>query len=171
MMNNMMYSGVWGFGFGILWILHILSVIGFFTGVVFLIILATKILTHAQLKTWGLSLIIGGTIVCVFTIGMMGHSWQYSGMNAGTRGMMKSGMGMSMNGMTMMLQGKTGDDFDAAFLQMMIPHHQGAINMAELVEKNAKHTEIKAMAKDIISAQQKEIDQMQQWQTTWGYTQ
>lgn len=69
-----------------------------------------------------------------------------------------------------MLEGKTGDAFDAAFIEAMIPHHQGAIDMANAALKNAKHKEIQQMAKAIISAQQKEIDTMKQWQKNWGYT-
>jgi len=51
----------------------------------------------------------------------------------------------------------------------MIMHHQGAIEMANLAKQQAKHEEIKNMANDIISAQSKEIDMMQSWQTNWGY--
>lgn len=76
---------------------------------------------------------------------------------------------MSMGQMMDGLQGKTGDDFDKTFLSEMIMHHQGAINMAKLAQTNAKHQEVKSMADDIISAQSKEIDQMQTWQTGWGY--
>lgn len=76
---------------------------------------------------------------------------------------------MSMGQMSSNLKGKTGDDFDKTFLSGMIAHHQGAIDMAKLAQKNAKHQEIKKMADDIMSAQSKEIDQMQTWQTTWGY--
>ncbi len=77
---------------------------------------------------------------------------------------------MTMQDMTDMLQNKTSDAFDAAFIQGMIVHHQGAIDMANLALKFAKHDEIKAMAREIISAQQKEIDQMRAWQKAWGYT-
>ena len=76
---------------------------------------------------------------------------------------------MSMGEMTTMLKNKTGDDFDKAFIEQMIIHHQGAIDMAKLAEANAKHDEIKNLAKDILSAQSKEIDEMQTWQTNWGY--
>ena len=76
---------------------------------------------------------------------------------------------MSMGQMMTGLQGKTGDDFDKAFLSEMIMHHQGAINMANLAKTNAKHAEIKNMASDIVTAQSQEIDKMQTWQTEWGY--
>lgn len=76
---------------------------------------------------------------------------------------------MSMDDMTTELKGKTGDAFDAAFIAMMIEHHAGAIEMAKLAEDSAKHDEIKQLSKDIISAQDKEISQMAQWQKDWGY--
>jgi uncharacterized protein (DUF305 family) len=77
---------------------------------------------------------------------------------------------MTMDDMTKALSGKTGDAFDQAFIQMMIPHHQGAIEMAKAAQASAKHDEIKKMAADIIAAQQREIDMMQGWQKAWGYT-
>ena len=76
---------------------------------------------------------------------------------------------MTMSGMVNELEGKTGDNFDKAFIEQMIPHHQGAIEMAKQAKTNAFHQEIKDMADDIISAQTKEINQMRQWQSSWGY--
>jgi uncharacterized protein (DUF305 family) len=76
---------------------------------------------------------------------------------------------MSMVDMNKELAGKTSDDFDKAFLEMMIAHHQGAIDMANLAPTRAKHDEIKSLSQDIITAQNKEISDMQQWQMDWGY--
>lgn len=84
-------------------------------------------------------------------------------------GMMKNDE-MSMTQMTNMLRDKTGDEFDKAFIEQMIAHHQGAIDMADLAKKNAKHDEIRQMADDIISAQSKEINMMRSWQSQWGYS-
>jgi len=67
------------------------------------------------------------------------------------------------------LEGKSGDEFDQAFLDEMIKHHQGAIEMALLAEENAKHQEIKDLSEDIIATQAQEIEQMNQWQKDWGY--
>lgn len=67
------------------------------------------------------------------------------------------------------LKTKTGDDFDAAFISEMIAHHEGAVEMAKLSAANAKHEEIKQLSSDIIAAQEKEINQMKQWQKDWGY--
>ncbi len=76
-------------------------------------------------------------------------------------------MTMSMTDMSAMLKGKTGTEFDIAFVEGMIPHHQGAIDMAMEARKSAGHAEIKKMAEDIISAQQKEIDMMNAWLKEW----
>lgn len=78
--------------------------------------------------------------------------------------------GMSMDDMAKMLDGKTGDEFDKAFISMMIDHHQGAIEMAELAAANAGHPEIKKLSEDIIAAQTTEIAQMKMWQQAWGYS-
>lgn len=49
---------------------------------------------------------------------------------------------------------------DADFAQMMITHHQGAIAMAKLAEEKAEHDELKELAGEIISAQEREIEIM-----------
>lgn len=68
------------------------------------------------------------------------------------------------------LMDKTGDDFDATFISEMIEHHEGAVEMAKLSAANAKHDEIKQLSNGIITAQEKEIIQMKQWQKDWGYS-
>ncbi len=53
---------------------------------------------------------------------------------------------------------------DKQFVQMMIPHHQGAIDMAKAYLKSGAHEpKLKTMANNIISAQQKEIQELQAW--------
>lgn len=76
---------------------------------------------------------------------------------------------MTMSEMVTSLKGKKGDKYDKAFIASMIDHHQSAVGMAELSAKNAKHGEIKQLSNDIITAQKKEIFQMKQWQSEWGY--
>jgi hypothetical protein len=51
-------------------------------------------------------------------------------------------------------------DPDADFLAMMVPHHQGAIDMARAVLQHGKDPETRRLAEDIIAAQQVEIDSM-----------
>lgn len=72
-----------------------------------------------------------------------------------------------MGGMMAGLQGKTGDAFDKEFLSQMIVHHQGAVEMAKAVLATSKRPELIKLANDIISAQTKEIEMMQEWQKAW----
>lgn len=76
---------------------------------------------------------------------------------------------MSMDDMSTDLRSKTGDEYDEAFITSMIAHHEGAVKMAKLSDANAKHDEIKELSKAIITAQEKEITEMKQWQMDWGY--
>lgn len=48
-------------------------------------------------------------------------------------------------------------DVDAKFAELMIPHHEGAIAMAEVARERGQHDEIKALAEAIIDAQEREI--------------
>lgn len=76
---------------------------------------------------------------------------------------------MSMADMNKELEGLSGDDYDKAFIEMMIAHHEGAVDMAELSADRAEHDEIKQLSQKIIAAQEKEITDMKQWQLDWGY--
>lgn len=74
-MGNMMNITGMDYGFLTLWGLHVLSVIAFFTGVLFLVVLAIKTFNAKQLKIWAIWLMVVGTIVCLFTIAMVGRPW------------------------------------------------------------------------------------------------
>lgn len=67
------------------------------------------------------------------------------------------------------LKGKTGEAFDKEFINLMIVHHQGAIDMATQTKEKAQREELKMMADDVIKAQSQEIEQMKKWQKDWGY--
>jgi uncharacterized protein (DUF305 family) len=71
---------------------------------------------------------------------------------------------------TMMMSGDLGaadDQFDLRFLNAMIPHHEGALDMAKQALQKSARPEVTKLAQDILSSQQKEIDQMQQWRKDW----
>ncbi|EHB55358.1 protein of unknown function DUF305 [Mycolicibacterium rhodesiae JS60] len=77
------------------------------------------------------------------------------------------GHGASMQGMvddaTMAkLKSLNGPEFDTLWLQAMIGHHQGAIEMAKAEIANGQSVDMTAMAKNMLTAQQAEIDQMKQ---------
>ena len=62
-----------------------------------------------------------------------------------------------------MMEGVMSDDPDTAFVRGMIPHHQGAIDMARIVQQHGDDPQTKAWAEQIISAQEREIAEMEAW--------
>jgi uncharacterized protein (DUF305 family) len=60
------------------------------------------------------------------------------------------------------------NEADAEFAQMMIVHHQGAIEMAQLAVEQASTEEVRALGERIAAAQGPEIDLMSGWLDTWG---
>ena len=59
-------------------------------------------------------------------------------------------------------------DFDKAFVEDMIPHHQMAVMMASMLKNGSSRPEMRKLADDIITAQTSEIDQMRGWLTQWS---
>ena len=57
-------------------------------------------------------------------------------------------------------------DADKDFAMMMIPHHQGAIDMAKVELEHGKDPQLRKMAEGIIAAQEKEIAELKDWQAT-----
>jgi uncharacterized protein (DUF305 family) len=61
------------------------------------------------------------------------------------------------------------NDADVTFAQMMIPHHEQAIEMSDsLLEKDGVDEQVRELAQQIKDAQQPEIDQMKDWLDQWG---
>lgn len=57
--------------------------------------------------------------------------------------------------------------FDAQFIDGMVVHHQGAVNMARIALAETQRPELQKLARDIITAQEAEITQMQGWRAEW----
>jgi uncharacterized protein (DUF305 family) len=81
-----------------------------------------------------------------------------AGVTKGSLGVPEHMMGMDGDVASL----NTATPFDAAFMRMMIPHHQGAVTMATAELRKGKDRGLKTLAKSIIAAQQREIGQMRE---------
>ena len=121
-------------------------------------------------KTWLLTLLLAVTVILAACGGAGGgqlgsgsgskqepaekaDGMDHSQMNHGS-------MDMGSNGMTRQMVMENGKYSDKAFIDSMVPHHQGAIEMARVALKNAEHAEIKELSRNIISSQQAEIEEL-----------
>ena len=82
-------------------------------------------------------------------------------------GGMMSGSGMHMGGEEDMKTLETATDFDKAFLEAMIPHHQLALMMVQMLESGTNRPEMIELSKNITVSQSKEIKDMQSWYQEW----
>lgn len=108
----------------------------------------------AQMKTWRSTWYASANMTPMMYDAQMGHMMPMSEA-------MRSSMMMSGD------LGAADDQFDLRFLNAMIPHHQGAVTMAQQALEKSDRPEVKKLAQDIVDSQQKEIDQMNQWKKAW----
>lgn len=66
-----------------------------------------------------------------------------------------------------MLEQATGPEFEVRFLAMMSVHHTQAIERSRAVRHYRLHGKVRKLTKDIIRAQMREVDQMQEWLVDW----
>jgi uncharacterized protein (DUF305 family) len=81
-----------------------------------------------------------------------------AGMDHGSMG--HGSMDTDSGGMARKMIMEDGRYSDKAFIDAMVPHHQGAVEMAEVALENAEHEEIRSLAEDIVSAQEAEIEEL-----------
>jgi uncharacterized protein (DUF305 family) len=125
--------------------------------------LAQEKAAHAQIRSLADDIISAqkAEIAAMKTIGDDMHSM---GMHDhGDMGMSQHEMGMDMDIGAL----ESAKPFDKAFIDAMVPHHQGAIAMAEAELAKGNQPALRDMAEKIIGAQKKEIDQMKEWRETW----
>lgn len=110
------------------------------------------------------SLVAGSTLTGILLINQrqaIGESSTLLGQNTQNSPNMPNspgrGMGMGMN----------QEQKDQHFIQMMIPHHQGAVDMANLALEKAQNPELKTLAEAIKTSQTMEINQMREWYKQW----
>jgi len=78
----------------------------------------------------------------------------------GMQGMDHGGTNMGSEDMASEMLMENGEYSDERFVDAMAPHHQGAVEMAEVALENAEHQELQQLARDIVTGQQAEIEQM-----------
>lgn len=72
-----------------------------------------------------------------------------------------------MEGDTAVLASVSGAEFDRTFIEQMIPHHEMAIMMAQMLKASTDRDEMKELADNVIASQSREIETMRGWLTTW----
>lgn len=78
------------------------------------------------------------------------------------------GLSMQQTGMSMNMSTLNGaKPFDRMFIDMMIPHHQGAIRMARIELAKGGDQQLHGIAHGIIAAQAREIGRMNAWRKAW----
>ncbi len=101
---------------------------------------------------------IGGVVVGLVLAGLFGGN-MFMGSNNGNSGMMGNNQNTGSNQMM--------GSIDKHFIEQMIPHHEGAVTMAQLALERSKRPEVKTLATSIIKDQNKEIKDMSEWYKNW----
>ena len=83
---------------------------------------------------------------------------------------MMSGSSMDMHGMDQQMMahlGASDSTYDQRFIDMMIPHHEGAVMMAQDAQSKSTRKELRDLASTIIADQNREIAQLRGWRSQW----
>lgn len=125
---------------------------------------------RTEIKTLATAIIEGQTKE-IQDMGVWYKDWFGKDVPQVSTGMMGGGMmsssGMHMGGQEDMTVLENAKDFDKAFLEAMIPHHQLALMMVRMLEAGSNRPEMLQLAKNITTSQSKEIQQMQAWYVQW----
>lgn len=88
----------------------------------------------------------------------------------GEEGVRKGDLGLGRHAMGMdhdVHELRSTKQFDRAFIDMMVPHHEGAIRMSRIELKQGEDAELRRLAREIIAAQEREIREMREWRKDW----
>lgn len=111
------------------------------------------------MKTLTKSLLMSSALLAVMTLSACTINFPVGG------GMGSPGGGMGSSGQ----RPADVNQSDMMFVRMMIPHHEQAVEMSDiLLEKSGIDSDVRALAEDIKAAQEPEIEQMEDWLSEWG---
>ncbi len=99
----------------------------------------------------------------------LGSPWVGRGLRAESASHMKTTdpTDPSIHAAHSMSLGPADESFDLRFIDAMVPHHEGAVLMAEEALEKSQRPEIRQLAESILAAQSEEIEQMQAWRLSW----
>jgi uncharacterized protein (DUF305 family) len=86
------------------------------------------------------------------------------GMDHGGGGM----AGMMDDSEMQSLMASEGDEFELMFIDMMVRHHEGAIESSQAVLTDGQSPQVADLADSIIAEQESEIEQMREWESQWS---
>ncbi len=109
------------------------------------------------IRFWLPALMLSATLALASCAGSGGGDEQ--GSSGSEDGMQEMDHGSESTETSEMLM-ENGEYSDERFIDAMVPHHQGAIDMAQVALERAEHPEILALAEEIVSAQETEIGQL-----------
>ncbi len=125
---------------------------------------------RSEIKTLASAIIAGQTKEIEDMTGWY-NNWFGKDAPRGNIGMMSGGMmsgsGMHMGGQEDMTRIENATDFDKAFLEAMIPRHQMALMMVQMLESGTNRPEMIQFAKNINASQSQEIQDMRGWHEAW----
>lgn len=93
-----------------------------------------------------------------------GWGWQNAMGMGGGMGRTQMGGGTNLSALS------AAPDFDRAFIEQMIPHHQMGVMMASMAQIHSQHPELRQLQQAMVRAQSDEIQQMTQWYRSWFST-
>lgn len=118
--------------------------------------------TRAQVKELA-DAIVGAQKQEITQLQAIDRRLEGEGLDASELGLSQSMMGMDMDG-TMLMD---AEPFDRMFIDMMIPHHQGAIRMARVQLARGRDPQLVRISKAVVATQSQEIEQMNAWRKDW----
>jgi len=105
-------------------------------------------------------------LALALTLAACGSSGDHPAASSGTAA--SSAAAATWSAGTVSAEAATGRAADISFAQLMIPHHQQALEMAGLALTHAVSPQVRALAQQIKAAQDPEIQQMKSWLAAWG---